>query len=425
MFTLLFGVYLLCPIRTTFDSKLVSPTVVSILREGNIDLDEFGPAYGNVTHGLWLQKGHAYNIYPVGVSLAVLPVYGAAQIFTTLFPWKQASWRHRFESGSAFNPDEWDNTERLTASLMVALAGLVMFEIFSRRVNFPKALLLTFIFAFCTSALSTASRALWQHGPSMLFLALALFVFTRDTPSRRWMAGGGFFIAMAYVMRPTNALSVVIFSAWVLLRHRRFAAWYFLGAAAVALPWVTLNYHLYDHLLPPYYRQSGFFSPDSHFGEALVGHLLAPSRGLFVYTPVFLFSAVGLWRDLKAHKQFSLHVALGVIIVLHWIVVSSFAVWWAGHSYGPRFFTDLTPYFVFLLIPVVDQLKWKTGGDRRFTGMFAAGVAVSLIIHLAGATDSRVYQWNSWPVNVDLEPSRVWDWHDCQVGRIFKRGHVT
>lgn len=50
--------------------------------------------------------------------------------------------------------------------------------------NTRYSLLTVFIFAFCTSAWSTGSRALWQHGPSMLMLSAALYLIlsAREKP---------------------------------------------------------------------------------------------------------------------------------------------------------------------------------------------------------------------------------------------------
>jgi hypothetical protein len=58
--------------------------------------------------------------------------------------------------------------ELIFASLVTAAAAALLFYYVRGRLSLPKSLLLAGLFAFGTSAYSTASRGLWQHGPSML-----------------------------------------------------------------------------------------------------------------------------------------------------------------------------------------------------------------------------------------------------------------
>lgn len=60
---------------TSLDTRFAVPVAISILKEGNIHLDEFKAditsrnEYGTVEH-----DGHIYNYFPLGPSLAALPV---------------------------------------------------------------------------------------------------------------------------------------------------------------------------------------------------------------------------------------------------------------------------------------------------------------------------------------------------------------
>src|SRR5207247_10839248 len=67
--------------------------------------------------------------------------------------------------------------------------------------------------------------------------------------------------------------------------------------------------------------------------DGLAGLLVSPGRGLFVYSPVLLFSLWGflrMWRDGPAAFQ---PLAVGVVLVV--LVVSKWFLWWGGHSWGP------------------------------------------------------------------------------------------
>src|SRR5207247_9569316 len=78
-------------------------------------------------------------------------------------------------------------TEQIIASSLVAFTALLLYAMARRELSTTHAAVFVLVFAFGTSAWSTASRSLWQHGPSMLILAAALLVLSRG--SRLMLAG--------------------------------------------------------------------------------------------------------------------------------------------------------------------------------------------------------------------------------------------
>jgi hypothetical protein len=143
--------------------------------------------------------------------------------------------------------------------------------------------------------------------------------------------------------------------------------------------------------------------------------LISPSRGLLIFTPVFLFSVAGIVVALRNRWIFPLTPYLASILVLHSLLIS---MWWPGYCYGSRYFTDMTPILMLFLIPVVNG--WRaTAGTRRI----ATGVAFILLAlwgvftHARGATSAVAELWSETPVSVDADPSRVWDWKDPQFLR--------
>jgi hypothetical protein len=240
----------------------------------------------------------------------------------------------------------------------------------------------------------------------------ALIRASPKDPVRMGIAGAC--AAAAYLMRPTNSISVLLFFLYVSLFRRKSVIPFVVGSVAIAAPWVALNLHIYASLLPPYYMPGSLFAPDSHLTEALLGNLISPSRGLFTFTPVMLFALPGLWIQLRAGPLKALWATVGLIVVLHWIAISSVPIWWAGHSYGPRYFSDMTPYLIVLLVPIVAKLKWPM---RRswVTASFLLMAGLSVVIHMRGALSWAVYRWNGEPTNAS--PARVWDWKDPQFLR--------
>jgi hypothetical protein len=432
LFALLFVFYSVCPIQTPYDSKWYIPTVLSILREGNINLDEYRPSFSQ-EHGVIEVRGHGYNDYPLGPALVALPFIAAFDLVVravssigTLSPRVSRlleRWRHHFDTTGVINLDFWNLPQRIIASVVVALTAVLVYALSVQSLSHPRALLVALLFAIGTSALSTASRALWQHGPSMLFLAGALVCLVKADTSSRWLAPAGVCLALGYVMRPTNSISVLLLSGYVLITFRRQSLWFFGSALTIALPWMILNWVDFGHPLPPYYQLSRFPMPGPmNFIQASLANLFSPSRGLIVFTPVVLFSIVGAISKYRAHAFTQLDWTIALIIVLHWILISGFYVWWAGHSYGPRYFSDVLPYLFYFLIPWVGRIRWRTPGQNSFGIVaFAFLALISCAIHLRGAVSPEVTKWNSTPVEVGQNLARVWDWKDPQ----FLRGLLT
>lgn len=401
--------YLLSGSTATFDSALSLHTALSLVREGNTDLDE----YGDIVRTTWLSTeeidGHVYMLYPVGASVLAAPV---VWLIDKVSPDFAASLRTGFG----------EPVQTAIAGAITALTVLLVFLIARLYVARPYAGLIALTLAFGTSAWSVTSRTLWQHGPSMLMLALALYLILHARTRPALIQLVSLPLAFAYVVRPTNGIAVVVFSLYVLIFQRRYLARYLAWALVVAVPFVLLNLSVYHALLPNYYRWYGGFSFSTFF-TALLGHLISPSRGLLIYSPVLILSIAGVM--LKARRrEFEKHDAFVLaIMVLHWVSISLWWNWWGGVSYGPRLFSDMLPYFAYWLIPVAAAVARSTRVKKRaWAATWAALLAVSVFIHGHGVTSPDVLEWNASPAPIDFYPSRVWDWRDPQWLRGFTWG---
>jgi hypothetical protein len=389
-------------IITSFDSRWSIPTARSLLYQRNADLDEYADLLrANDFYAIERINGHFYSSFPVGASLIAMPVVLVADTL-------------RIRAGDG-------TIEKFTASLVTALTAVLVYLLARQSLDVAGALFITFIFAFCTAAWSTASRALWQHGPSMLTLTLTLWILTLAR-RRPWLVQfAGPPLALACVIRPTNAIPAVVLSAFVLIAHRRRVVPYALWMLPIAIPAVGFTLSIYHSVLPPYYAP-GKIGHGGTFATALVGTVASPNRGLFVFSPILLLSVYGAWLKLRRDRDL-LDGALVVIVLLHWLAVASFPIWWGGHSFGYRLLSDMVPYLVYFLIPVIARFP-ALSGPRRAALTTAVGVlvAISFAINFRGANTRAVYRWNSEPVNVDTVPSRVWDWRDPQFLRELRPG---
>lgn len=294
----------------------------------------------------------------------------------------------------------------VAAATIEVIATLLLWSLMRRFVSARWALALVLLYFFGTSVRTIASQALWQHAGVHLAIAFALWLVISTRPTALWreFAAG---VALGYgtVVRQTTGLLVPFLPA---ARVRATVA-AFVGAAIGVTPLLVYNALAFGNPLEQGYGTKPF---DTSPLIGLYGLLLSPSRGLFVYEPylVFAFATVVLLRpgrDFLELRLLSLVYAWAATAILY----STYAEWWGGRVFGPRFLDDLAPVLFALL-------AWGIGHGllARWPARIAFWVcaAWSLVIFQAAAF---VYDQNTWdlhPTNINVDPSRLFDWSDPQ-----------
>jgi len=439
LFALVFVTHSLCPNATSSDSYWVVPQMVSVLIRGDTSLGEYPDLLREHTYRGIDCIDSAYRIstpdpaagcppssryyyhYPFGPAVVALPPMVAMDAVLRVAgpPLLRVLGSRVSPPVRSFLARDYPHTrplaELVLASFLMAVATAFVFLTGRHFLPRSSAILLALLFAYGTAAWSTGSRALWQHGPEMLMFSIAVYLLVK-AGQRPWLLPWSAVpLVLAYFIRPTGAIAVAPIGLMVLIHHRRqFLQWAVL-AAATAAPFLAYNFALYHRPLQPYFTQQGFLDPAlgnvPPFLSALAGQCLSPSRGLFVFSPFLLFALPGIWLAFRRNWQTPLVHYLAAILLLHWIAISAFADWTAGSSYGPRYFSDVTPIFIFFLIPVA---LWA-GAHRSPTAVaaFALAALIAFGIHFRGAVNWDVERWNDPGVN----PARAWDWKDPQFLR--------
>src|SRR5262245_37961568 len=168
---------------TSFDSMWSIPTARSLLYERNANLDEYANRLARHRfYAIESIDNHYYTFFPIGASLLAIPVIAVFDVV-------------------GITPHD-SKTEKFVASLVIALTAVLLYGIARRSLDVTRALLLTFVFAFCTAAWSTASRGLWQHGPSMLMLTLTLWIIGKAETRPGLIVFASLPLAFSFVIRP-------------------------------------------------------------------------------------------------------------------------------------------------------------------------------------------------------------------------------
>lgn len=410
----------LSPVTTSTDSAWTLHLATSILREHNVDLDEYRSLIDlQLDYRMRVVRGHIYYYYPVATPLLVAP---AVALVNLIYPLNHPTDLYTYLA--THGPDaRTARLEKLLASGFVALAAVVMYVVARLRLHPLGSAATALMFAFSTSMWSTASRALWQHGPSALFLALALYLTLVASHRPFAMFSVGFLLGYAYLIRPTNSLSVIFFGLFLLVNRRRSVWLYVLGALLVLLPYCAQNWLTYGNLFPPYsYQLFERLGTPAAIGEAIVGTLFSPGRGLFVFTPFLLFAVFAAFRSVhnQALPFANLDIYLLGILLAHWLTTSLFEDWGGAWSIGPRYFVDVLPYFMYLLIPIFHMRVLASAAARY---LFVATVAVSTLVQWHCSVSIYPFMWNGKPKALVEAPERKWDWGDLQFLRGTCKGN--
>jgi hypothetical protein len=422
--TLLFTVYSIhatSKVTTSYDSGWAIYVSRSILHEGNVNLNEYRRQIrARKRYGVRKINGNFYNFFPVGSSLLALPVVALFEampeyIVSTVPGFPRAALRLR-EDGIVPNAaNAHIEMERASTSIFIALTAMFVFLTARCFLSASGSFLLGLIFAFCTPAWSTGSRALWPHAPTMLLLSATVYLLVKAKKKPSLSQYAALPLALSFVVRPSNIVSILFFSCYVAFTHREYFLRFIGWGLLIAGGFVLFNYEIHGKVIPKYYRP-GRIRSHPHLLEALAANLVSPSRGIFVFSPVFLLAFIAPFRAWVLQDSAKLVAYLIAICVFHTLLVSSFPNWWGGHAYGPRYMSDLCSYLTLLLIPFVHLLE-QSRKRWLYASVMLLLLIPSFLLNKIGATRQTTLFWNVIPRNIDEDQSRVWDWHDPQFLR--------
>jgi hypothetical protein len=382
----------------------------AIWQHHTIFLDPIAPltAQGRGKEAYWMVPvpgGHIISLYPVVLPVLLSPLYLPAVGYLHLRGWTDGRLDHTARI-----------MEKLSASLVTALAAALLYLLLRRRATAPTALLLTLAYAFGTTTWVISSQALWQHGMAELLIIGALLLLTAPCTAPRALAAG-LLCGLIACNRPPDVILAAALGAYGLFWAGRRAA---LLVAAAALPMsLVLLYNLgVAHRIAGGYGRAGrasFFQHDLLSG--LGGLLFSPTRGLFIFSPFLLFLVL-VWRHLprdRGERGLTLAMSAGVVLQ---VLLYARTDWRTGISWGPRFLTDLLPLLVWMLVPVVAALR----GLGRACFLLAVGIAVVIeavgAFWYTGATDSALFAVTSGPRQLQA----AWDWRNAPFIAPLKDG---
>jgi hypothetical protein len=346
--------------------------------------------------------GHYVSRYPVGPALVALP-----------FAMPQILWLDRTHPGWETSEPEWfDTIAKSSAAAITTLAALALLAVLRKLGLGHEAWLAALAAALGSNLWCTASQSLWQHGPAALMLTLLVLLLLPESPSRWRFFAAGLTAALLVCARPIDLVFAVVTAVWVTIRHPRGLIWFLPPVVAIGTALIGYN-RAYLGAAGGYYSQFEAALFATPWQEGLMGTLLSPSRGLFVFSPwtliAFAYLPFAFYRLRLSMLLPWLLVALGT----HAILISTFSAWWAGLCFGPRYWTEVIPLLAMVLGLA---LHWAKVRCQPVFAVSVVLITISIGVQLLGAA---VYpsSWQSIPPDEGGTTHRLWDWSDNELSR--------
>jgi hypothetical protein len=362
--------------------------------------------------------GHIVSLHPIGTALVALPIeVPLMAAYDRLHP----GWRN------AMIPLSMSCLVlgKMAVSVIVALTVVALWGLLRRLGLGPWAMVAALAAGLTTNFWSVAAQALWPHGPAALMLTWLIAVLVREPVSEGRMFLAGLAAALLVSIRLADVIFAITALLWVIRKEPRKLPAFLLAPVFLGAALLTYNLYFFGNwvggqadLEAGHLKLHGVAGTWSgSLVEGALGTLFSPSRGLFVYTPWILVALATLPAYASRLQPFSIVRWMLVALIPYLVVYSKYSAWWAGHTFGPRFWIDVIPLFAILL---GFGLQWSAAQCRPIFALFILTLVWSLGVQLIGA---YLYPsgWNISPTNIDLDHGRLWDWSDTELSRCLKK----
>jgi hypothetical protein len=313
------------------------------------------------------------------------------------------------------------------ASVLTALAVALLYLSARRRVTRARGVLIALGLGLGTGLWPQVSQTLWAHETAIFGMAIAVAAFS--TTEARLPAGAtlcaALGLALAGLARPQLAPMIAVMLAGIWARAPRraaIAAVSVVAAAAAAMMFVNWRWFgtplgavaLLRDTNTAIHGTRGWI--DWRF-EGFAGLLLSPSRGLLVFSPIVAIALFGFTDAVRAPWTSPLRWC-ALAVLAQFALYGSYAVWWAGHTYGPRYMLDVLP----VMVPLATVALARAHMGRVTTVLCGAALIWSIAVSATGAFCYPHDRWNTDPVDVDRDHPRLWAWSDPQFVRCWQSG---
>jgi hypothetical protein len=380
-------------------------TSQAIVTHGTVKLDAYRAMLKQheavYTYRIITKNNHLYYRYPLGTCIYSVP-----------FVWLANLTGQDMSTVINNNPVCDKRLQKVLSALIVTACFVLVYGLCRCFLAPLASFLLSLVFILGGPLISTMGAALWNLDMEVMFLLLALLMIVYDdrkivAMNPYWLS---FFLFSAYFCRPTAAIFVALVVLYVLLfKPRTTFIKLSLSCFLLFLVFVLFSLVEYQSILPPYYDQR--LHSDT-FWTGLYGNLLSPARGLFIYSPYLLLAFLGLCRFYKELIRSRLMWLAILWFCFHLVMIAKQPTWWGGHSFGPRYLTDVFPACILITILIWSYVSTTLSQRSRnvLITIFLCCSLISIFINTyQGLYNPATGKWNNSP-NIDEYPIYLFDW---------------
>lgn len=373
----------------------------SIIEKNTFDIDSFHTQTGDRVRF----KGHYYTDKSPGLSFLATPIYASWKIlFPTSYFENKAKENSDLEPLSYYvkemeftynqNPSNFLLSSMFlvtvfTSSLFSALTVLLLYKISKHFTDDKKQIfLITFIYGLGTLAFPHA-LVFTSHAVETFFGFLSFYLLfkfkTVESKKRLLLLAGmclGFGLTISY---SALLLLAVCFIYLFSINRKKFIMIFLIGVVLGSLPLLAYNYSAFanpfefigrleyiDTFSIPANLEKVYINPQSGFSSTLFNLrlkptlipiilqiLIFPSKGLFFYYPVLVFSFIGLCYGYKKYK--AEFIAILFLFILFLVIIpSQVLIWWGAFSgFGLRYMLLVIPFLMIPLLIVSRRINLK------------------------------------------------------------------
>ena len=343
---------------------------------------------------------HYVSAFPIVTPILVLPVYFVSLLLSVPINLLTVTY-----------------LGHISSALLMAVSGGLFYLLLKRDFDLSQkqAWLLTTIYMFATINFALISQAMWQHGTVELFTILAIYFLV----NKKWFLFG-LSAGLMVLSRPTAALVLPFLGLTIIYKWkddfkvRQNLEYILKMLSGFLIPvlffvWYTNNFYL--GIQNNGYADQFLTEWQSRFPEGFLGLWLSPSKGILVYSPIFVFAFIGLWL---ARKNFQ-YLMYGAVVLVHTIVLSKWKHWYGGWSFGYRMAADVIPFLVLLIIPFL-----KSHYFEKYKKLFQSLLVFSILVQIFGI----IFFDGIWHAAYDrgfVDTGWLWSIKDSEVAFNIRR----
>jgi hypothetical protein len=333
-------------------------------------------------------KGHRVLKYSMGMSVLYAPFFFTAHVLASPFGFEADGFSPIYEFFIEFS------------GLFYLLFGLwylrkLLLQFYNEKIT---AITLALVFFGTNLLYYSTVEAPMTHAYTFSLFAIFLYYvvdFYKKVRLNNVVALAVCF-GLIVLVRPINILLILPFVFYnigslqvlksrvtFLLQHYKYVVLFIGIVSLILLPqiiyykYVTGNYFVFS------YGKEGFFFNQCHVFDVLFSF----RKGWFIYTPVMLFSIVGIW-SIKTQESKRFITPILALVPIYLYMVSSWWCWWYGGSFSQRSLIDIYPLLALPLAAFVFKLDTKTNSFKKI------GYTILSLLLLLSIFQTVQYKYN-------------------------------